>query len=157
MRSIPSPGFPGDDGSAPQEVREALASYAVDTSRHAATLLVLQRARLLVPVVALPGEADGAGGAEMATVQMRGRDGRSALLAFTSTTSLTLWNQEARPVPVTAARAAQAAAQEGAVALLVDVAGPVKFVIETPALLELARGSVLVRLSDGHGWARPIR
>ena len=59
----------------------------------------LQDARLLVPVVALLGEVehDEQGLAhdktsDMAAVLMKGRDGRTALLAFTGTASLQAWN-----------------------------------------------------------------
>ena len=108
MRSIPDPGFPDDAGEASAEVTAALLAYDADPDRrHDATLEVLQRARLLVPVVAVLGEVehDESGLAhdktsDMATVLMTGRDGRSALLAFTSTASLQRWNPEARPVPV---------------------------------------------------------
>jgi len=164
VRSIPDPGFPGDDGSASAAVWEALERYAADPTRHAATLSVLQHARLLVPVVAVLGEVehDEQGLAhdktsDMATITMVGRDGRSALLAFTGQDSLTRWDPAARPVPVTAARAAEAALQDASAALLIDVAGPVVFVVETEDLRELARGSVLVEVSAGYGWATPGR
>jgi hypothetical protein len=88
---------------------------------------------------------------------MRGRDGRNALLAFTSTETLHRWNPEARPVPVPAATAAQAAVQDEAAAMLVDVAGPVMFVVETDDLRELAQGSTLVEVSGRYGWVTPGR
>jgi hypothetical protein len=43
-------------------------------------------------------------------------------------------------VPVPASKAALAAIQQEAAALLVDVAGPVMFVVEGEELLNLARG-----------------
>ena len=70
----------------------------------------------------------------MATVLMTGRDGRRALLAFTGTEPLRRWNPEARPVPVPVDQAAAAALQDDAAAMLVDVAGPVLFVVETDDL-----------------------
>ena len=165
MRSIPDPGFSGDDGAAAPEVTAALAAYDADPdARHDATLAVLQGARLLVPVVAVLGdvEHDEQGlahdkSSDMATVLMRGRDGRNALLAFTSTDTLHRWNPEARPVPVPASTAAQAAVQDEAAAMLVDVAGPVMFVVETDDLRELAQGSTLVEVSGRYGWVTPGR
>lgn len=164
MRSIPDPGFAGDDGAADPALAAALSAYAEDPSRHAETLAVLQQARLLVPVVAVAGEVevDEQGLAhdktsDMATVLMRGRDGRTALLAFTSTETLQRWDPDARPVPAEATRAASAAVQDGASALLVDVAGPVRFVVETDDLAELARGSVLAEVSGRFGWVRRDR
>jgi hypothetical protein len=176
MRSIPDPGFPDDSGEASAEVTAALLAYDADPDRrHDATLAVLQRARLLVPVVAVLGEVehDEQGlvhdkTSDMATVLMRGRDGRNALLAFTSTQALHRWNPDARPVPVPVAKAAEAAVQDGAAALLVDVAGPGFFVVETDDLAELARGRELVQVradrpeggdavSGRYGWVTPGR
>jgi SseB protein N-terminal domain len=167
VRDLPDPGFAGDDGKASPETVAALQAYdAAPDARHSATLAVLQEARLLVPVVALLGEAeiDERGLAhdktsDMAAVLMQGRDGRTALLAFTATETLGRWDPQARPVPVTVATAAKAALDEGATALVVDVAGPVTFVVETDDLRELAAGGRLVRVQgDGRerfGWARP--
>lgn len=165
MRSLPDPGFAGDDGSASPEVLAALTSYAeAPDARHAATLAVVQHARLLVPVVAVLGEmeVDPQGLArdktsDMAAVLMRGRDGRTALLAFSGTEALRRWNPEARPVPVNARDAARAARQDGAEALVVDVAGPALFVVEGEDLEALADGWTLTGVSDRYAWVRPDR
>ena len=66
---------------------------------------------------------------DMATVLMRGADGRLALLAFTGLDSLQRWDPDARPVPVPARTAALAAMQDGAEALLIDLAGPVRYLV----------------------------
>ena len=59
MRSLPDPGFAGDDGTASPEVVRALAAYAEDPDAlHLDTLAVLQHARVLVPVVAVLGEVE---------------------------------------------------------------------------------------------------
>jgi hypothetical protein len=163
VRTIPDPGFAGDDGAAAVEVTAALAAYDLDPDgSHAATLAVLQHARLLVPVTAVAGEVeyDEQGLAhdktsDMATVLMRGRDGRMALLAFSGNESLRRWNPAGRPVPVTVRDAALAARHDGADALLVDVAGPVLFVVETDELAALADGLVLTDLGGRYGWVRP--
>jgi hypothetical protein len=168
VRALPDPGFPGDDGTAPAAVTEALAAYDADPDRrHAETLARLQGIRLLVPVVAVLGEAerDRQGlvrekSSDMATVLMRGRDGRLALLAFTSTASLARWDPAGRPVPVTVRDAARAAVQDGAAALVVDVAGPVRFVVEERDLRALADGLVLTALvgatsGAGYAWVQP--
>jgi len=167
-RPIPDPGFAGDAGQAPPELVAALAAYASDPARgsHPA-LSVLQHSRLLVPVVAMLGE-DGPepdrGGshqppreksADMATVLMRGRDGRMALLAFTGLESMRRWQADARPVPVAAADAARAAVHDDAAAIVVDVAGPVMFVVEEDDLRSLAEGHTLTELGDGYAWVTP--
>lgn len=154
--------FPGDDGSVPDALGAALASYAGDRSRYAEALAALQSSRLLVPVVALLGEVehDEQGlaqdkSSDMAAVLMRGRDGRLALLAFTGTGPLEAWNAEARPVPVPAQVAAQSAVQDDAAALVLDVAGPVTFVVEGEDLVGLASGWTLAEVDGRSAWLRP--
>lgn len=162
-RPIPDPGFPGDTGAVDPELAEALAAYDADPDRrHLPTLAVLQRTRLLVPVVAVAGEVgkDASGrahekSADMAAVLMRGLDGRLALLAFTGLAALRAWNPDARPVPVPAAQAARAAVQEQAAAMVVDIAGPTRFVVAERELRSLADGETLAPVGDGYGWVRP--
>jgi hypothetical protein len=162
VRTLPDPGFAGDDGTAAPGLAEALAAYErAPESAHHATLAVLQDARLLVPVVAMLGEVeyDDRGLAhdktsDMAAVLMRGRDGRLALLSFTGTAALSRWDARARPVPVTARQAARAARHDQAEALLVDVAGPVMFVVQGEDLRALAEGHRLVRVGSRWAWTR---
>lgn len=163
MRTLPDPGFAGDDGTAPVALREALMVFATDPAHPVLPVLTaLQDTRLLVPVVAVLGEVehDEQGLAhdktsDMATVLMQGRDGRMALLAFTGTDALTRWNPEGRPVPVSARDAAKAALHDGAEALLVDVAGPTMFVVEGEDLRALAEDATPIDLAGRHAWVRP--
>jgi SseB protein N-terminal domain len=138
-----------DTGAVDPRVADALAAYADRPGGYAAALAALRDSRLVVPVVAVPGEVEvDAGGlahdksSEMATVLLTGRDGRLALLAFTGTEPLARWSGDARPVPVTARDAAGAAVAEGAAALVVDVAGPVPFVVEGDDLTTLSCGGL---------------
>jgi hypothetical protein len=164
VRTLLDTGFPDDDGSADPELTAALTAYAAGGSRLAA-LQVLQHTRLLVPVVAVLGEVElGEDGlardksADMATVLMTGPGGKKGLLAFTSSEAMGRWDPEARPVPVTAPVAAQAAIQDGADAVVVDVAGPVTFPVEGESLASLAQGQVLTRVTTQGGerfaWVR---
>jgi len=171
-RRIPDPGFAGDVGGSDPTLSAALTAYAADPARHLEVFAALRGARLLVPVVAVLGEAevDEAGlthdktsdmpvssevempvssEVEMATALLTGRDGRQALLAFTGLDSLAAWRADARPVPVAAALAAQSALQEGASALVVDVAGPTTYAVEGALLEGLARGWSITRTDDG--------
>jgi hypothetical protein len=171
VRSIPDPGFAGDVGAVDPDLAAALEAFdaaPADLEAHRAVLRRLPATRLLVPVVAILGEVEHdvpPGGraesrlvrekaSDMAAVLMTGRDGRTALLAFTGTPALRQWDPEARPVPVSVRQAAQAALQDQASALLIDVAGPVLFVVEGDDLSSLAAGHRLVSLQDGGwGWA----
>jgi hypothetical protein len=76
----------------------------------------------------------------MALPTLIGNDGRKAIIAFTGTPSLRLWREDARPVPVSAGLLWQAAAQEEAAAVVIDVAGPVPFAVEGARLAALAAG-----------------
>ncbi|MBB5837350.1 SseB family protein [Kribbella italica] len=151
-------GFDNDDGTADAALAEALARQDLGAILHALT-----SARLLVPVVAMLGEVeyDDQGLAhdktsDMAVALLQGQDGRNALLAFTSTASLARWSPEARPMPAQTQLVATAAVQEGAAAIVLDVAGPAPAVIETDDVQRLAAGLQVVRLEDGaFGWAHP--
>lgn len=117
QRSLAEPAFPDDDGL----VDASLAGALGDDARVAA---VFADARVFVPIVAVLGEraTDGSDkSADMAAVLMQGKDGRTALLAFSSVASLDSWNPVARPVPVWGRDAVLAARDEGASAILLDV------------------------------------
>jgi len=140
-------------------VLTALSSYAEGTGSYVDALAAVRVARLLVPVVAVLGEVevDPAGlthdkTSDMATVLLQGADGRMALLAFTGIETLRAWDPSARPVPVTARTAAQAALQDGAAAVVVDVAGPATLVVEAEDLAGLAAGWTLARVEGRAAW-----
>jgi len=57
VRTIPDPGFAGDDGTAPETLTVALAAYDADPDAgYLQALAALCTSRLLVPVVAVLGE-----------------------------------------------------------------------------------------------------
>ena len=161
--------FHGDDGAADPAVLAALAAYAAGQGSEHAALNALAGSRLLVPVVAVlteeaSGDAEAAEGTEaaegseteaagdgpgtglrreksteMALPTLIGRDGRAAVLAFTSLDALTRWRPDARPVAVPAARAWRAGAEEAS-AVVIDVAGPVPVTVDGARLAALAAG-----------------
>jgi hypothetical protein len=115
--SLAAPAFPDDDGL----VDASLASALGDDVKVAAAF---GAARVFVPIVAVLGEraTDGSdNSADMAAVLITGRDGRTALLAFSSVALLQAWNPVARPVPVWGRDAVLAARDEGASAILLDL------------------------------------
>lgn len=158
---IPNPGFADDDGSASSALRAVITDYAEGRARYAEVLAILQHERLLVPVVAVLDSAmeDEHGhqvekDSHMATVLTTGRDGRLAMLAFTGTDSLTRWNPEGRPVAAEPARVAAAARQDGAAAVVIDIAGPDMFVIHADEIAALADGFSLVEIAGQPAWAK---
>ncbi|MDN4161524.1 SseB family protein [Nocardioides abyssi] len=162
QKRLLGPGFPDDTGEAPPGLVAAATAYASDRRRYVDVLAALAECRLLVPVVAVLGEVevDEQGLAhdktsDMAAVLLTGADGRLALLAFSGTSAMAAWDPAARPVPVPARVAAQSTVQEGAAALLVDVAGPVRLVVEGEDLHALAAGWTLARVGEQRAWIRP--
>jgi hypothetical protein len=143
--AIPQPLRPDDDGAADAAVASALSAFHAGTASAADVVAVISKARLLVPVVALLTDAEmGEHGlkrekeSEMALPKLVGKDGREAVLAFTGAEPMRMWRADARPVQATAPQVCQAARHENAAAVVVDVAGPVPFVIEGSMLHALA-------------------
>lgn len=142
-RTLTPTGFEGDTGEADRALTEALARIAAtehpdghgggqsDGSTDEESLMAaVAGARLIVPVVAVASELAEQDGhtvdaaSDMAAVTLTAPDGTRALPAFTSTGALAAWDSSARPVPVSAARAAQAAVQEGCQVIVIDPPAP---------------------------------
>jgi hypothetical protein len=77
---------------------------------------------------------------ELAFPTLIGRDGRPALLAFTSLAALVSWRPEARPVP-TPAEQVWGTAVADSCAVVIDVAGPVPIAVDGARLVALAAGA----------------
>lgn len=149
MRQLGNPNsdFAGDRGEADPEVRRLLAGCAgPDAATYPRAVAALCGARLLLPIAPDP---DG----DLAALQVRAADGRTALPVFTGLDSLQAWQTGARPVPCTLDDVAATAVETGSVAIVVDLAGPASVVIEDPLIAELAAGRRLVELAEGgFGW-----
>ena len=146
-----------DRGEAPEAVATALTAYAADPARATDVLAALVGSRLLLPSVAVPAEQrDPADGHcdERAAVLLQRPDGRTGLLAFTSLAAMARWRADARPVPVPTQEAAHMARHEGAAALVVDVAGPTRFVVDGDDLAAVAAGVTLAPIGDRSGGVR---
>ena len=145
-RSLASPQFAEDDGLADPRVRELLADPSVDELRLARAL---RDFRLLSCVVAVLDAVDEHGedkDSHMAAVSMVNEHGEKGLLAFSGVDSLASWDPAARPVPALGRDVGQAALQDGAVAVVIDVAGPGRRVLAGPALTVLADDLDLTRI-----------
>lgn len=123
-RSLGGTGFDDDDGSIDTELALALQ----DPSDEERLMAALAQARLLVPIVAALAEADDSGehpvekSTDMAVVTLSAPSGERALPVFTDTAALAAWDAAARPSPVRADLAAQAAIAEQCDVLVLDVA-----------------------------------
>lgn len=124
-RTLLGTGFDADAGAAEADVLAALDHR----SDEKALVAAIAAARLIVPVVAVAGETTEVNGlvtdasSDMAAVTLQAPTGEKALPAFTSMAALAAWDSSARPVPVTAQRAALAAVQEGCGVIVIDLAG----------------------------------
>lgn len=140
-------GFADDDGLADPRLRASIADFAAAPTHMSAALLLedLTAARLLVPVVAVADrvEFDDAGrphekDSHMRSVEFHAADGRKALLAFTGTDALALWDATARPIPRQAHIVAQGVLEADLDALILDIAGPVPVTVADALLVRLA-------------------
>ncbi len=150
-RELTSTGFDADDGAADASLLAALGAATASHPSPAGSvpepqspvadevslLAAVSAARLIIPIVAVPG-ADAA--SDMAAVTLSAPDGRKALPAFTSIDQLAAWDGRARPVPVTAQRAALAAVQEGCDVIVLDVGTPHARELRTSMVWALAMG-----------------
>lgn len=147
-RSLASPQFPDDDGQVYPELAAALGDDV-------AVLQAIANVRLFVPIVAILGDytpSEGDKNSDMAAVLMKGADGRQALLAFSSVQTMATWDPKARPVPIMGRDAAKAALDEGASAIVLDLANPGFTVIETDDVNHLAQGHTLTVTDAGPAW-----
>ena len=158
-RTLSGTGFDADTGAADERLAGLLAAHRAGTaggSGHGVDpvrlVAAVAAARLLVPVVAVPGEVDDSSGipvdatSDMASVTLVAPDGARALPAFTSVAALAAWNPDARPVPVTAQRAALAAVQEGCSVIPLDLPEP------PGTAAYLLRPSMVWALAMGRPW-----
>jgi hypothetical protein len=151
--TVPDPAFSGDDGSADPSLSSALAAYDEGTAYDADLVEALRGRRLMVPLLAVldgaeqvgPGDAPPVGekDSHMASVSLLTPDGRRGLLAFTSVSAMAAWDPAARGIPATAETVATAALEEGAHAVLVDLAGPVRLVLTGVPMEAVATGRAL--------------
>ena len=157
-RELTGTGFDHDTG----EADPALAAALGDPTDERSLMAAVSAARLLVPIVAEPAEVDASGAlavekqTDMAAVTLVAPDGARALPVFSSLASLAAWDGAARPVPVTAARAAQAAVSERCDEIVVDVAGPATVVLRPSMVWALAQQREWVPAHEDEVVARAV-
>jgi hypothetical protein len=146
-RELTTSRFAGDLGAADPALAGALREYAAGRPGIHQVVALLALARVLVPVVARPGDQDpvpahvrGDKGAELALTILVGADGSRGLPVFTGLAALARWSPTARPVPVTGALAAACAVSEGCVRLVVDPGDPAPVVVPRSAVWALGQG-----------------
>ncbi|MCH1883597.1 SseB family protein [Agrococcus sp. ARC_14] len=133
--------YAGDDGSAPADYVEAVASLAADAAGRGSVVEALRGQRLLVPLLAAAGDTavDERGRTvdktqELSIVTVQGPDGGAILPMFSHVAAMQAWNTAARPVPTSVQRAA-AAALDGPARVVIDPGSESEFVL-TRTMLE---------------------
>ena len=124
-----------DVGEADPRIRMALASGEI-----VPMLTALSSSRIFIALVAeIAGQpSDGDKSSDMSVACLTATDGRLGLLCFTGLDSLAKWNPSARPVPISAPDAAEAALDENAQALILDLAGPCAATLTLPDVVALS-------------------
>ena len=145
-RALRGTGFDDDLGEADIDLIAALDEPQDET----ALMNAVASARLLVPIVTAPSEADDSaeptveklalkGATDMAVVTLTSQDGQRALPVFSSLAALSAWDAAARPSPVTSSRAAQAAVSERCDVILLDLGSGHECVLRPSMVWALAQ------------------
>jgi hypothetical protein len=128
-----------DRGQADPRVTEAIDAYDRGQLIEHSMLAVLSESRVLVPIVAVAADGETEKQTDMAVPKLVGRDGREAMMAYTSVDTMSRWDPAARPVPMPLRQACEAALSENCV-LVLDIGGPVQIVIDGTRLAAIAVG-----------------
>jgi hypothetical protein len=140
-RELSSTGFDDDLGAADPDLLAALDGPQDET----ALMRAVAHARLLVPIVAVPGEVDDSGepmaekSTDMAVVILTAAGGQRAFPVFSSLATLSAWDPTARPSPVTSSRAAQGAVTERCDVMLLDCGSAREHVLRSSMVWALAQ------------------
>jgi len=147
---VPEPEFAGDDGTVAPELAAVVAAYDGGRASVRDVALVLATVRLMTPLVAVLDEVDESTdglprekSSHLASVSLVSADGSRGLLAFSSVQAMATWDPAARGIPALGAKVAAGALSEGADAVLLDLAGPVRVAIDGALLRALGTGSTL--------------
>lgn len=157
-RELTGTGFDGDTGAADP----ALVAAMSDPGDERALVAAVSAARLLVPIVAEPVSTDSTGElvvekqTDMAAVTLVAPDGARALPVFSSMQAIAAWDPQARPVPVTAARAAQAAVSERCDVMVLDVAGESALALRPSMVWALAQQREWLPAHEDDSVARAV-
>ena len=154
-RSFEPNSWAGDNGQADEALVASIHALTSAEGSNEQVVAALSGARVLIPLLAELGESgEGAHGqtvdksADLAIVTVETPDGQDALPVFSSVAAMAIWNPTARPVPVSAQKAAIAAAQEGNTRIVLDAGNDTEFVVRRPALAAIGQGLA---------WVHPVR
>ena len=130
-----------DKGQSDPELLKLLSLTSLDKNKK--IIDCLKNSRLIGAIVAQKGV-----NVEMMQALFKSNDGRMAMLVFTSTVELSLWDKNARPVPLMAPEFAKQVLDQKLDALIIDISSDHRFVIEGANLEDLARGKSSIKVEE---------
>lgn len=135
-----------DTGETPPDVATRLTEWRDGSGTFTALVAALTASRLLIPLVAHAGDQFDSEQPvmedkvqELSVVTVAGPSGEKLIPAFTSVSSMTAWNRDARPIPIEARRVALAAVSEQTDRLVINP-GTDSIVLRRPVLWAIAKG-----------------
>lgn len=127
-----------DFGQTPENLARAITFWKRDRNDIARSILImsLAQSRLLLPLVEQKEEGSFP---EMVQVTFKSKDGRCALLAFTSLAALLEFNQAARPLPKAAPEAALEALEKNFDGMIIDIASEHRIALNLSEIANIAQ------------------
>jgi hypothetical protein len=139
-----------DTGQTPADVAERLTEWRAGTGTFTDLVAAFAVNRFLVPLVVHAGEAFDVDNPvmedkvqELAVITVAGPSGETVIPAFTSVAAMSVWNPDARPIPIEAQRVALAAASEHTDRIVVNP-GTDSIVLRRPVVWSIAQGNPYV-------------
>lgn len=137
-----------DDGERDPYLTAALQTFQREgASATAGVHAALLDARVFVPIIASLLERDEkTGGDKSSQMELltltagEGDDKQEALLVFTDVEAMGRWRPDVRPVPLSAVDACGVALERDYDAVILDIAGPIRFIVDDQDLDALAHG-----------------
>jgi len=140
----------GDSGETPADVTERQIAWRAGTGTFTDLVAAFAANRFLIPLVTHAGEDFDLDHPvmedkvqELSVITVAGPSGEKVIPAFTSVAAMSVWNSDARPIPIEAQRVALAAASEQTDRIVVNP-GTDSIVLRRPVVWSIAQGSPYV-------------
>lgn len=140
----------GDSGETPADVAECLTAWRAGTGSFTDLVAAFAANRFLIPLVTHAGEDFDVDHPvmedkvqELSVITVAGPSGEKVIPAFTSVAAMSVWNSDARPIPIEAQRVALAAASEQTDRIVVNP-GTDSIVLRRPIVWSIAQGNPFV-------------
>ena len=140
----------GDSGETPADVAECLNVWRAGTGTFTDLVAAFAVNRFLIPLVAHAGDDFDLDHPvmedkvqELSVITVAGPSGEKVIPAFTSVAAMSVWNSDARPIPIEAQRVALAAASEQTDRIVVNP-GTDSIVLRRPVVWSIAQGNAYV-------------